>query len=59
MSLFVCIAGGMVYEQSPMRGETKPMTPRKDDEEPMVDVEGNSEHVALIEKVATQGKRRG
>jgi drug/metabolite transporter (DMT)-like permease len=59
LSLFVCIAGGMVYEQSPMRGETKPMTPRKDDEETMVDVEGNSEHVALIEKVATQGKRRG
>ncbi len=65
--LFVCIAGGMIYEQSPMRGEQKPVpTVTADDDEFKAEISGdvhNDEEMAeLVEKAvspSTGAKRRG
>lgn len=65
--LFVCIAGGMIYEQSPMRGERKAIsTVTADDDEFKADISGDvhedEEMAELIEKSspsATNAKRRG
>ena len=66
LSLCVCLAGGIIYQQSPMRGE-KPAAekpPEADDEafktEMSEDDEEGGEDVSLLEK-GSQGatKRRG
>jgi hypothetical protein len=64
-SLFICIAGGIVYQQSPMRGEkTVAMPPSADDDAFKADMSTSSddggEDVNLIEKGTSPGaKRRG
>ena len=59
MALFVCLAGGSIYEQAPMRGESKKAVAAEiDDDEATDDLEDNSEKIDLIEKDAV-AKRRG
>ena len=55
-SLFICIAGGMVYEQSPMRGEKQTFEPpAADDDAFKADVstsggDDEGEDVSLLER---------
>ena len=60
LALFVCLAGGSIYEQAPMRGESKksPDAVIDDDDLATDDLEDNSEKIDLIEKDAA-AKRRG
>lgn len=65
-SLFVCIAGGMIYQQSPMRTEKEGVAaPAADDDAFKTDMsvsEDNAEDVSLLETGNTQtmtAKRRG
>lgn len=56
MSLFVCIVGGLVYQQSPMKGETIKSVAKSQD----VVESDESEKVDLIEKGDSSAtKRRG
>jgi GDP-mannose transporter len=57
MSLFVCIAGGSIYEQAPMRGESGSAMSSKQDDFAMETEVDESEQVDLIEK-AIPAKRR-
>jgi hypothetical protein len=65
-SLFICIAGGIVYQQSPMRGEAKQVeiSPGADDDAFKADMsitgsDDGGEEVNLIEKGGSAAKRRG
>lgn len=58
-SLFVCIAGGMVYQQSPMKGEKQiVVSPAADDEAFEEEISEDGEEVSLIEKGSTPATKR-
>jgi GDP-mannose transporter len=53
--LFICIAGGIVYQQAPMRGEKSPLTVTSEDDAfksdiACVETELREEEMDLIEK---------
>lgn len=67
-SLFICIAGGMVYQQSPMRGEKIVVVPPSADDDAFKadlsargsrDDDEQEETANLLEKGSTATKRRG
>lgn len=57
-SLFICISGGLIYQQSPMRGASNKAEETAISESPS----GDDETMELMEKEQEQGavqKRRG
>lgn len=66
LSLLVCVAGGIIYKQAPMKNEmatVSNLTAEDDAFKSDVSVEAHKnvdeEHVDLIEKQSTAAKRRG
>ena len=62
-SLFLCIVGGIIYEQAPMRGVKLPVTVTAEDEEfkdsVSDEVHKSEEEMDLIEKQTNSQSKRG